>query len=200
MGMTGRVTSRAAEKASAKEVLFELQVEQHHHDEVYHREIARLSLHQRLNHMALHFAKYAGKVAAAGHIQEVLPVYVDILIIALSTTNILNEEMWTLLGREQEFPGLLTFGRALSRQGWRALEERGELLRETSIATGRIAAACEQIDHLEEISFRSEIKREVSHLAALSLAILAKHGIDPAVAVRERLQGVKARLKLHGRI
>ena len=56
MAMTERAREVAApEMGPAKKILFELQVAQHHHDETYHREIARLSLHQRLNHMALPF-------------------------------------------------------------------------------------------------------------------------------------------------
>src|SRR5690348_13763017 len=98
-------------EASAKNILFELQVEQHQHDETYHREIARLSLHQRLNHMALHFAKYTGKVAAAPTIEVATPVFVDTLVIALSTANVLNVELWDLLEHQgQEYPGLIAFG------------------------------------------------------------------------------------------
>jgi len=102
-----------SDAGSARNTLFELQVEQHHHDENYHREIARLSLHQRLNHMALHFAKYAGKVAATTDPDGLTRVYVDVLIIALSTANILNIKLWDLLEPDgREFPGLLAFGRA----------------------------------------------------------------------------------------
>ncbi len=202
MSMTERAKNFAPDAvASAKAILFELQVEQHHHDEVYHREIARLSLHQRLNHMALHFAKYAGKVAAAERIEDALPVYVDTLVIGLSMANILNAEMWGILSpANQEYLGLLPFGRALARQIGTDLEGRAELLRTTAIAAGQVAAACEKIDHLEEISFRADIKHGLSKLATISLAILAVHGIDPAAAIRSRLQSVKSRLKLHGRI
>lgn len=200
MGMIERTSSRIAEATSAKHVLFELQVEQHLHDEAYHREIARLSLHQRLNHMALHFAKYAGRIAAASSVEETLPVYIDVLIIGISTANILNEEVWSLLGHGQEFPGLLPFARTLSHDVRGAMENRDVLLRETAIATGQIAAACEKIDHLEEISYRANIKVGLAKLLTLSLAVISKQGIDPATAARERLEIVKRRLKLHGRI
>ena len=40
--------------SSAADELFALQVAQLKHDEYYHREIARLTVHARLNHMALH--------------------------------------------------------------------------------------------------------------------------------------------------
>ena len=198
--MTERARSGiATEAGSAKAVLFELQVEQHHHDEVYHREIARLSLHQRLNHMALHFAKYAGRVAAAENISDTTAIYTDVLIIGLSTANILNENAWTLIGQEQEYPGLLTFARSLSSEV-AALGDINELIRETSKAAGRVAAACEKIDHLEGISFRGEIKGGLAKLLILSLAVIASQGIDPAAAIRMRLQSVKSRLTLHGRI
>jgi hypothetical protein len=202
MAMTERTGGMAAPEAgSAKKILFELQVEQHHHDETYHREIARLSLHQRLNHMALHFAKYTGRVAAAVRVEDAVPEYVDTLIIGLSTANVLNIEIWDILEHEgREFPGLLAFGRSLAQRVGTMLRERNELLRETSIAAGRIAAACEKIDHLEEISFRAEIKFGLAKLVTLSLVVIASNGLDPAIAVRTRLNKVKERLRLHGRI
>lgn len=190
-----------AEPRSAQNLLLELQVEQHHHDETYHREIARLSLHQRLNHMALHFAKYAGKVAAADTIEGTVPVFVDTLIIALSTANILNARLWDILpANDREFPGLLAYGRALGVKFGDTINDRGTLLRETVIAAGRMAAACEKIDHLEEISFREEIRQSIARLSCLSLAVIASQGVDPAQAIRERLNNVKQRLFLHGRI
>lgn len=184
----------------AKAVLFELQVEQHLHDETYHREIARLPLHGRLNHMALHFAKYAGKVAANKDPAVIIRVYVDTFIIALSTANILNLELWELVKvGDHEFPSLLTFGRTLGSSMANEITYPA-IIRETAIATGQIAAACEKIDHLEEISFRKEISQGIARLSNLSLAFIALQGVEPAQAVRERLAGVKQRLKLHGRV
>lgn len=186
---------------SAKGMLFELQVEQHQHDETYHREIARLSMHQRLNHMALHFAKYTGKIAASANTHDVSKVFVDTLIIALSTANILNTELWKIVEpKQREFLDLASLGRSLAAE---INAESGDLqmfLREMAIASGRMAAACEKIDHLEEVPFREEIKHANARLAILSLVFTSTRGIDPVQAVRERLDSVKKRLKLHGRI
>jgi hypothetical protein len=188
-------------KGSARAMLFELQVEQHHHDEKYHREIARLPIHQRLNHMALHFAKYAGKIAAAVEENEISATCVDILIIALSTSNVLNGELWELLeAGEHEYPGLIAFGLALAQRNDVSVADHNSLLRATVIASGRVAAACEKIDHLEPIAFRTEISVGVGRLGTLALAMLGGRGVDPGNAVRERLAHVKERLKLHGRI
>lgn len=190
----------ASDIGSARKILFELQVEQHKHDENYHREIARLSLHQRLNHMALHFAKYTGKIAATNNTTTLRHIYVDTLIIALSSANILNVELWELLETdEREYPGLLAFGRALALTV-PPCSDQTALIAQTAVATGKIAAACEKIDHLEEISFRTEIKAGVAMLSTIALAYLAQQGCDPAISVRQRLGEVKQRLKLHGRI
>jgi len=192
--------SATAEKGSAKHTLFELQVEQHHHDEHYHREIARLSLHQRLNHMALHFSKYAGKVAKAHDDSELPPIFVDTFIIVLSTANILNLDLWeSLEPNDVEYTNLAVLGRTLALRLDDAARRDG-VLPAMAIASGRIAAACEKIDHLENVSYREEIKAGIARLAAISLALLSAKDIDPASAVRERLAGVKKRSKLHGRM
>jgi hypothetical protein len=202
MGKLERVSTTERPKAlSAEKIMFELQVEQHHHDELYHREIARLTLHQRLNHMALHFAKYTGKIAATEEQDSRLRVYIDVLIIALSTANILNVELWDLVElSKREFIGLQAFGKSLAASTCTDVKDHSPLLRETAIASGRMAAACEKIDHLEEIPFREEMRQSIARLTNLSLAYISNHGIDPADAVRQRLREVKQRLKLHGRI
>ena len=80
------------------------------------------------------------------------------------------------------------------------MQRHDKLIRTTTMAAGRMAAACEKIDHLEEVSFRAEVRASIAVLATLSLAFISIRGIDPSQAVHERLDGVKARLKLHGRI
>lgn len=191
----------AAPAMSAGKVLFELQVEQHHHDETYHREIARLPMHQRLNHMALHFSKYAGKIAIAPDTDTILRVLTDTLIIAISTANILNTNLWELVEPQgREFLGLSAFGRSIAAGTERGNEDRAQLLREFVIAAGLMAAACEKIDHLEEVNFRHEARESITQLSRVSIAFMALNGVDPAASVRERLSDVKTRLRLHGRI
>src|SRR6185312_13049137 len=159
---------------SARSQLLELQIEQHHHDEAYHREIARLSLHQRLNHMALHFSKYAGKIAATTEVAGTMAVCVDIFIIALSTANIVNVELYDLLEEDgREFPGLLPFGRTLAHSMAEELGSHDLLLRATAVVAGQMAGVCEKIDHLEEIPFRSEIRRCIARLSAIAIAIMS---------------------------
>jgi len=148
--------------------------------------------------MALHFAKYAGRLVASDR-DLAANVYVDTLIIALSTANILNLNLWDVLAHGGcEYPNLLVYGRDLARGS--SMQDSAELLRVYVSAAGRIAGACEKIDHLEEVSYRREIGAGIATLASLAIHSLAAQGLDPADAVHNRLAGVKARLKLHGRI
>lgn len=195
------VIPTAIPSQSARVALFELQVEQHHHDENYHREIARLPLHQRLNHMALHFAKYAGKIAAASGEVHVVASLTDTLIIALSSANILNTELWEHLPAEgRDHANLPALGRMLAERNASVFDDADRLIREFVMASGKVAAACEKIDHLEPILFRAEIMTGVAKLAELSLSVLAQCGIDPRARVHERLLAVKTRSRLHGRM
>jgi len=188
--------------SSAEQILFELQVEQHHHDELYHREIARLSLHGRLNHMALHFCKYTGKIGSNSDSAKLLAVCVDVLIIALSTANILNVKLWDIMENRgtRIFPGLLAYGRSLAAETDEDIASHSVLLRKTAIASGCIASACEKIDHLEPISYRAEIQQGISELARIALSFISLSGVEPSQAVRDRLSSVKERLVLHNRI
>src|SRR5258708_12904240 len=63
------------------------------HDSRYHRDIQGLALGPRLQHLALHFAKYVGRIAESGRtsIQPMpLPTLIDSLIISLSPWNALG--------------------------------------------------------------------------------------------------------------
>ena len=80
--------------------LNELQWEQHQHDEQYHREIARLTVHERWKHMALHFAKYAGNlVGDVDNDERLQRAVIDTFVIALSTSNTLNIRASELVSR-----------------------------------------------------------------------------------------------------
>src|SRR5437870_3927471 len=99
----------------AAAALSALQLEQFRHDETYHREITRLTVHQRLNHMALHFAKYVGLIASEAHQnsdeQRLNRAIIDGFIIGLSTANVLNLKLSDhLIGNQGPFLDLRTLG------------------------------------------------------------------------------------------
>ena len=157
--------------------LDQLQQEQFFHDENYHREIARLTVQKRLTHMALHFAKYAGYLAEDCDSAKENRVIVDILIIGISCANILNLRLSQTLNFEFVVdPSIESdFGRQLT------------------IATGRMAAACEKLDHLEAFPYRSEIQESVVQIVQSALLLHAYRKSDVEALVRERLAGIRSK-------
>lgn len=124
---------------SMPDLLDRLQREQFEHDETYHREISRLSVQDRLRHMALHFAKYAGQLWGSSLTESARSRTVtDVLIIATSVANILN---------------LRLAERAYESETDVAVDFRLRL----SVLAGEFANACEKLDHLEAYPYREAI-------------------------------------------
>ena len=160
-----------------------LQWEQFQHDEKYHREIARLTVQDRLKHMALHFAKYAGNLAeAAGDNLRVQRIVTDIFIIATSTANVLNMRLSDRL------------------EGIAGCEGPDSLLLDVTVAAGRMAAACEKMDHLEDFPFRKTITEAVLQLAANALSYCELRGWRIEELVSTRLQPVKEKSIFYHRL
>lgn len=176
----------------ARNELFQLQLEQMRHDERYHPEISRLTVHHRLNHLALHFAKYAGRVATMvmeDNNSDIDRTLTDIFIIALSTANVLNLDLGKALSSRLAADLKVTDTQDGSLVG---------LLLPVTIASGRMAKACESIDHLEAVKFREEISDCVVRLSTLSAEAANVRGLDIALEIRNRLEKVRAAKLFHG--
>lgn len=183
--------------------LFELQIEQHHHDETYHREIARLPIHQRLNHMTLHYAKYVALIAEATLMEKperiVARALIDSFIIALSTANILNVKLADIIiPQDQSFEDLRALGKFYS--NGREDIHLPTLLARMAISVGQMAKACESVDHLESLPYRELLTSGLRTLVAETITSLAQLNIEPGNAARERLSGVKQRSIFHGHL
>jgi hypothetical protein len=160
-----------------------IQWAQFEHDEKYHREISRLSVQDRLRHMALHFAKYAGRLNDRPSDDVVKKIAVDTLIIAISCANILNIDL--------SKQSLLALGSADSKR---------EFSRLLSVAAGKMASACERLDHLEEFPFRTAIAAEVLTILSACIGLFETEGWDLAVEREERLGPIKAKSIFHGKL
>ena len=180
--------------------LFRLQLAQREHDEKYHPEISRLPLHHRLNHMALHFAKYAGRLARALREENGVDVprtMTDIFIISMSCANALNIDLGDYL-IEENISSENTPATASGRQESQTLQI--ELLLDVTDAAGRMAKACETVDHLEAFPFREQMSQSTVDLAKISLAYMQSRCMDPADEVFTRLEGVRRKKIFHGHI
>lgn len=162
-------------------VLDQLQWEQFEHDEKYHREIARLTVQDRLKHMALHFSKYAGEIFAVPSEDKYCRLVTDTLIIAISAANTLNIRIADIV--EQ-------------------IETRDvrEFDRQLVVAAGRMATACEKLDHLEDFPFRPHIAGEVAKIINAALTEFTDKGWDVPTMIRGRLAPVKAKSIFHGKL
>lgn len=164
------------------EALDRLQWQQFEHDEKYHREIARLTVQDRLKHMALHFAKYAGNLAAVPDDQTVKRLVTDIVVIAVSSANVLNLR---LSDRHNSL---------------RAQVASPDLAKGITIAAGRMAAACEKMDHLEAFPFRERISEAVLELLSQALCYADARGWSVEEMVIARLQPVKEKSIFYGKL
>jgi hypothetical protein len=145
-----------------------LQAEQFDHDEKYHREIARLPVQDRLRHMTLHFSKYVGRLLEADKCDE--QVIVDTFIIALSSANILGLNLLADLPVQ-----------SLTRQ---------DFIARIGVAAGRMSAACEKLDHLEDFPFRQTLRDGVVAIAVAVMHYSAELKLDLPKLVRTRLTSV----------
>jgi hypothetical protein len=160
-----------------------VQLAQFEHDEKYHREISRLSVQDRLRHMALHFAKYAGRLQGDLTDPQFQRIATDSLIIAISSANTLNIDL-----------GAKAFG------GEHSNAPRDTFAKRLTVAAGRMAGACERLDHLEDFPFRPAITDEVLAILGACLDLFEAEGWSPAKEMEERLAPVKAKWIFHGKL
>jgi hypothetical protein len=142
--------------------------------------------------MALHFFKYAGRLASAsGDTLEIRRNLVDVLIIGLSAANAINlslgvrlktsvratslGDLSRLLGDKVDVPELSVFA---------ALE--------MSRAGGRMAKALESLDHIERGDPRVVLETSISELVELALLCLGVLEVDIRAAVENRYSEVEA--------
>ena len=162
-------------------VLDRLQWEQFEHDEKYHREIARLTVQDRLKHMALHFAKYAGEMFANPSEDKYRRLVTDTLIIAISAANTLNMRLADIVGQTDT-------------------SNASDFDRQLVVAAGRMATACEKLDHLEDFPFRPHIAGEVIKIVNAALSVFFENGWDVPTTIKDRLAPVKAKSIFHGKL
>jgi hypothetical protein len=176
------VVTASFEAACLDAAVFDrLQWEQFEHDEKYHREIARLTVQDRLKHMALHFAKYAGEIFAGPSDDKFRRLVTDTLIIGISAANTLNIRLADIVGQTDA-------------------DNVSDFARQLVIAAGRMATACEKLDHLEDFPFRPHIAGEVVKIIDAALAVFMEKGWDVPRTINDRLAPVKAKSIFYGKL
>lgn len=180
-----------------RECLLELQWRQLKHDESYHKDVVFLPLALHLKHLTLHNAKYTAYLfEAAESCDSVLKIrtLVDAFAIVLAIGNTLNQNLGQDLD-ETDAQGLsfVEFGHQL------ALRLKGNQSdpywagRKFALYTGRLAKACESLDHLEGLPFRETIKSSNVELLKVVIAEASVSSVDLVVAYEARMREVEGR-------
>jgi hypothetical protein len=146
--------------------LASLQRTQYAHDMRNHFDILALHKNDRLKHYGLHFAKYVGRFARGS--DEPKPIertLVDAILVSLSTANTLHQDL-----SKENF-------------GTESASRQVDPLRGLADASGRLADACEKIDHMEEFL---SIARKANRDIMAWLICEAKERNIPLVAEIER--------------
>jgi len=157
--------------------LTQLQESQHRHDVAAHQDILYSLVPKKLTHFTLHFAKYQGAMSLAirlGNPDALNRALVDSLIITLAAANALNLKL------SDQVEKLLSEAKIDQSQGSKS-ETSHELLMEYVEIVGRMAKACEVLDHLENYPSRQVLERSVVELTLL-LDRFARHEKTDIVA------------------
>jgi hypothetical protein len=182
---------------SLQEQLFKLQTDQLNHDELFHKEITRLTIHQRLSHMALHFAKYSGKICNSilNSLDEQIlrKTIIDSFIIAITCANTLNFRLSDKLisSGEQNYSSLSDLGYGIAKRLGIDTQDPLWLVKSFPVAAGEFAKACESIDHLESYKYRESIIDSVVKICSLMISAASYLKIDLVSEVPLRLNEVK---------
>lgn len=170
--MAAMTSKQASVGATEPGTWHELQAAQFIHDERFHREISRLSIQDRLKHMTLHFAKYAGELLSIEPRRAENEVLIDTFIIAISSANILGIDLERVDLSKASCPNV-SFGQRLC------------------VAAGKMAAACEKLDHLEAFPFRETMGEWVVKIISDAKNEAGSRGLLLFEAVASRLDEVK---------
>ena len=151
--------------------LKELQWKQLKHDVNYHKDIWLLTVHHRVNHMVLHFAKYNGQLAQASFEKNsdlFRSSCLDTLIIATSLANILNVDLAKAFDvHKSNCTSIDELSISMQKLNDATIDS---VSRNVAICVGKLAKAAESIDHLEKFSFRETLNDLVVDIFSIALA------------------------------
>lgn len=182
--------------------LFALQWQQRTHDQRYHQDVLILPLGERLKHMALHNAKYAGRLLEAIDTNDsalMVRLLTDAFIITLATANTLNDNLGSALGvageieDDERTAGLMlatTLGRVEHDPLW--------FIKSYIKHNGGFAKACESLDHLDPVPYRQQMVDSNRALLQLLLAETAARSLALFDQYQTRLSQVERRSIFHG--
>lgn len=162
------------------EEIGELQLRQRRHDDEYHPEIARLPVADRINHVILHFAKYARKLTLQP--DNVQQYVIDALIMSLSASNVMKHRLASCVGTADFTAHPVTQGDA-----------HASLVKSLVLGCGLMAEAREKLDHVEAYPFRDSLVEGINEVAFATCAYAKTRQWNLSNLVEERLSAVRSK-------
>jgi len=152
-----------------KQKLHQLQLEQLLHDRKFHADILCLPVQRRANHMALHFAKYAGKFVEAKPTKNreyFLETLVDTFVICLASANMFNIKIGDLaVFEEVKTKRFDTVGSEIFSFVENECDDAFSFMADNiTIFSGRIAKSIESLDHMEPYPFREVFEKNLESI------------------------------------
>jgi hypothetical protein len=187
----------ANEALALEDRVFALQWAQLKHDEIYHRDIAILPIGERMKHFALHFTKYVGYLAEAidsGDDRSFERPLVDAFVISLASANALHLDLGkTLASAETRIDTLEKLGLVLADQLNHPQRDDLWLLKQFARHSGKLAKACESLDHVESHPFRETMVDSVLCIIKVLFAEASVRGINIVKQAGERLREIESK-------
>jgi len=182
--------------------ILKMQWVQFNHDELYHREIARLNVADRMKHITLHLAKYSGQILEADRDNDkkcYQDNLVDTFIISLSGANVVNLD----LGRAITIPdacvtNLGTLGHYLLSSRRQKPFDNFDFKVLFPVLVGRLAKACESLDHVEAYAFRENMHTLIREIFEIVVIESARLKIDMSARAQTRLDSVRSKHMFDG--
>ncbi len=151
-----------------------LQEKQQQHDLIYHQDILVLGTHERVKHLVLHFAKYLGKFTENPSSVEEQLVSTDFMICSISLANVLNIRLSEVEANNS------------------TLEYTTEmLLKNITCIVGKLAKACEALDHVEDYPSRSTLEQSLESLVSCLISLSKNKKIDLNSEIPKRLNDIE---------
>jgi hypothetical protein len=178
-------------------LLRELQTAQREHDVKAHKDVYFLPNQDRIKHLTLHIAKYAGRMSRKEVTKrEVAATLVDGFIITLSAAECLGIELSASLGELlslDQHSDLKSLGLDLSKSEGIGLDFNDWYFRKLADTAGRMSKACEALDHIESFPYREVLSSAAVDLCRTSLIAAAILDVNLDTAVRERWREIESK-------
>jgi hypothetical protein len=182
---------------NAATLLRTLQKGQRDHDVTAHKDIYYLSSPNRVMHLTLHVSKYAGRLAKRRLAKKELEVtIVDAFLIALSAAEVLEIDLSQAFKRwtdPRKRDTLQSLGLILNKERIKAYTLPDWYFRQVADVAGKMAKACESLDHMEPVPYRDMLSAAILDLCRTTIVAAAVLALDLSAAVRKRWKAIEAK-------